>query len=97
MHDVVGKSHWHEPTGGKRAGFGKWGRVKTPYDEFMDSEGIPCFRDIGIGNVQNLPVLPWKRKGGKGTYIQLHGTESKWGCYLVEVPPRGEVHPEKHL
>jgi quercetin dioxygenase-like cupin family protein len=97
VHDVTSKTHWHEPTAGKRAGFGKWGRVKTPYDEFMDSEGIPCFRDIGIGNVLNLPLEPWKRKGGRGTYIQLHGTESKWGCYLVEVPPRGELNPEKHL
>ena len=80
MHDVASKVHWHEPTGGKRAGFGSWGRVKTPYDQFMESEGIPCFRDIGISKVQNLPLLPWKRLGGRGTYIQLHGTESKWGC-----------------
>jgi hypothetical protein len=77
--------------------FGKWGRVKTPYDQFMESEGIPCFRDIGISKVQNLPLLPWKRLGGRGTYIQLHGTESKWGCYLVEVPGRGALNPEKHL
>src|SRR3977135_2764191 len=97
MHDVASKVHWHEPTGGKRAGYGKWGRVKTPYDQFMESEGIPCFRDIGIGKVQNLPLMPWKRLGGKGTYIQLYGTESKWGCYLVEVPGRGALNPEKHL
>src|ERR1700704_1860842 len=97
MHDVAAKVHWHEPTGGKRAGFGKWGRVKTPYDAFMDSEGIPCFRDIGISKVQNLPLMPWKRLGGKGSYIQLHGTESKWGCYLVEVPGRGALNPEKHM
>ena len=36
MHDVPGQTHWHEPTGGKRAGFGKFGRPKTPYDNFMD-------------------------------------------------------------
>jgi quercetin dioxygenase-like cupin family protein len=89
--------HWHEPKAGQRAGFGKWGRVKTPYDEFMDSEGIPCFRDIGIGNVNNLPLAPWKRMGGRGTYIQLHGTESKWGCYIVEVPGAGALNTEKHL
>src|SRR4029079_5639396 len=94
MHDVASKVHWHEPIGGKRAGFGSWGRVKTPYDQFMESEGIPCFRDIGIAKVQNLPLRPWKRLGGRGTYIQLHGTESKWGCYLVEVPGRGALHPE---
>src|SRR5215467_4810568 len=97
MHDVAARVHWHEPTGGKRAGFGKWGRVKTPYDLFMESEGIPCFRDIGISQVRNLPLQPWKRTGGRGTYIQLHGTETKWGCYLVEVPGRGALNAEKHL
>ena len=86
MHDVPGATHWHEPTGGKRAGFGKFGRPKTPYDTFMESEGIPVFRDIGVSKVQNLPLAPWKRTGGRGTYIQLHGTEGKWGTYLVEVP-----------
>jgi hypothetical protein len=76
MHDVPG-SHWHEPTAGKRAGFGKFGRPKTPYDLFMEAEGIPVFRDIGVSKVQNLPLAPWKRLGGRGTYVQLYGTEGK--------------------
>ncbi|MGH7556132.1 MAG: cupin domain-containing protein, partial [Longimicrobiales bacterium] len=97
MHDVASQVHWHEPKYGQRAGFGKWGKVKTPYDLFMESEGIPCFRDIGVSKVQNLPLAPWKRLGGRGSYIQLHGTESKWGCYLVEVPGRGALNAEKHL
>src|SRR5260370_688903 len=96
MHDVPG-SHWHEPTAGKRAGFGKFGRPKTPYDLFMESEGIPVFRDIGVSKVQNLPLAPWRRLGGRGTYIQLHGTEGKWGCYVVEVPGAGALKAEKHL
>jgi quercetin dioxygenase-like cupin family protein len=97
MHEVTAKTHWHEPSGGKRAGFGKFGRPKTPYDLFMESEGIPCFRDIGVGRVQDLPRKPWKRLGGLGTYIQLHGTEGKWGCYVVEVPGAGALNPEKHM
>ena len=97
MHDVPGATHWHEPTGGKRAGFGKFGRPKTPYDNFMESEGIPVFRDIGVSKVQNLPLAPWKRTGGRGTYIQLHGTEGKWGSYVIEVPGAGALNPEKHI
>ena len=97
MHDVPGATHWHEPTGGKRAGFGKFGRPKTPYDQFMESEGIPIFRDIGISKVQNLPLAPWKRTGGRGSYIQLHGTEGKWGNYVIEVPGAGALNPEKHI
>src|SRR6516165_4113536 len=97
MHELTGRTHWHEPTGNNRAGFGEFGRPKTPYDIFMESEGIPIFRDIGVDKVQNLPLAPWKRLGGKGTYIQLHGTEGKWGCYVVEVPGAGALNAEKHL
>src|SRR3989442_2911585 len=97
MHELTGRTHWHEPSGNSRAGFGEFGRPKTPYDLFMESEGIPIFRDIGVGKVQNLPLTPWKRLGGKSTYIQLHGTEGKWGCYLFEVPGAGALKPEKHL
>ncbi len=97
MHEVNGRTHWHEPAAGKRAGFGKFRRVKTPYDLFMEFEGVPIFRDIGVNKVQNLPLAAWKRTGGRGTYIQLHGTEGKWGCYLVEVPGAGALNAEKHL
>ncbi len=97
MHEVPGRTHWHEPTAGNRAGLGKFRRVKTPYDLFMEAEGIPIFRNIGVNKVQNLPLTAWKRTGGRGTYIQLHGTEGKWGCYLVEVPAAGALNAEKHL
>jgi mannose-6-phosphate isomerase-like protein (cupin superfamily) len=89
--------HWHEPTGNQRAGYGKFGRVKMPYDRFMEAEGIPIFRDIGVSRVQDLPRSPWKRKGGKGTYIQLYGTEGRWGCFVVEVPGAGALEPERHM
>ncbi|HEX3939428.1 MAG TPA: cupin domain-containing protein, partial [Xanthobacteraceae bacterium] len=97
MHEIAGQVHWHEPTGFKRAGFGKFGRPKTPYDLFMESDAIPIYRDIGVSKVQNLPLAPWPRLGGRGSYIQLHGTEGKWGSYVIEVPGAGALHPEKHL
>jgi hypothetical protein len=76
MHDVPGQTHWHEPTGGQRAGFGKFGRPKTPYDTFMESEGIPIFRDIGVSKVQNLPLAPWKRTGGRAAISLLERKEN---------------------
>jgi len=88
---------WSEPAEGKRAGFGKFKKLPLPYDKFMESEGIPVFRDIGIRDIRDLPLKPWKRVGGKGSYIQLYGTEGKWGCYAIEVPPAGQLHPEKHM
>jgi quercetin dioxygenase-like cupin family protein len=91
------QTHWHEPSGTRKAGFGEFKRQPTPYDAFMESEGIPVFRGIGIRKVQDLPLAPWKRTGGRGHYIQLYGTETKWGCYVIEVPPAGALHPEKHM
>jgi mannose-6-phosphate isomerase-like protein (cupin superfamily) len=63
----------------------------------MEAEGIPVFRGIGVSKVQDLPMQPWKRMGGRGHFIQLYGTEGKWGCYVVEVPGAGALHPEKHM
>ena len=63
----------------------------------MESEGVPVFRDIGVKDVRNLPMVEWKRKGGRGHYIQLLGTETKWGCYVVEVPAGSALNPEKHM
>ena len=68
-----------------------------PYDSFMESEGVPVYRGIGVRRVQDLPMQPWKRLGGRGSYIQLYGTEGLWGCYVVEVPGAGALNVERHL
>ena len=88
---------FHEPGAGKKAGFGKWSRPKSPYDLFMESQGIPIHRDVGVQKIQDLPMGDWKRLGGRGTAIQLLGTEHRWGMYVVEVPGAGALNPERHL
>ena len=89
--------HWHEPKAGENAGKGKFKRPPMPYDRFMEAEGIPVYRDIGVRTVLDLPLAPWKRLGGRGSYIQLYGTEGLWGQYVVEIPARGALNPERHL
>ena len=92
------KEEWQEPTDEKKkAGYGKFLRPKTPYDVFMEEQEIPIYREIGVRKVQNLPLKPWKRMGGNGTFIQLLGTEGLWGCYLIEVPGAGALNTERHL
>ena len=88
---------WREPEGGRRAGWGRWKRPPSAYDRFMESEGIPVYRGIGVRRVQDLPLGPWARMGGRGTFIQLYGTEGIWGCYLVEIPSASALRPERHL
>ena len=86
--EVSNPTQWHEPEKGENAGIGSWNRPNSPYDNFMESQGIPIHRGIGVHRVQDLPLKPWQRLGGKGTFIQLYGTEGLWGCYVVEVPGR---------
>ncbi|HEX2727950.1 MAG TPA: hypothetical protein VHN20_19170, partial [Beijerinckiaceae bacterium] len=96
-HDAPGQSHWHEPKAGENAGFGTFKRKPMPYDSFMEAEGVPVYRGIGVHRVQDLPLQPWARLGGRGSYIQLYGTEGLWGCYVVEIPPGGALNVERHL
>jgi quercetin dioxygenase-like cupin family protein len=96
-HDVANQTHWHEPRAGENAGYGTFKRPQMPYDRFMEAEGIPIYRGIGVRRVQDLPLMPWKRLGGQGSYIQLFGTEGLWGCYVVEVPSGGALNIERHL
>jgi tripartite-type tricarboxylate transporter receptor subunit TctC/quercetin dioxygenase-like cupin family protein len=97
MHDTPDQSHWHEPKAGENAGFGTFKRKPLPYDVFMEAEGVPVYRGIGVRRVQDLPMTPWKRLGGRGSYIQLYGTEGLWGSYVVEIPAAGALNVERHL
>lgn len=96
-HDAEQQKHWHEPSKGKSAGYGAWKRPNTPYDTFMEEQDIPVYRGIGVHRVQDLPLKTWKRMGGRGSFIQLYGTEGMWGSYVVEVPGAGTLNAECHL
>ena len=96
MHDTTSDQHWHEPSGNQKAGLGTFKRVTTPYDRFMEEQEIPIVRAVGVSKVQDLPLKPWKRMGGNGSFIQLWGTEGLWGAYVVEVPGAGALNVEKH-
>jgi quercetin dioxygenase-like cupin family protein len=96
-HDAMTQEHWHEPKAGENAGFGKFGRPAMPYDSFMQNEGVPVFRGLGLKRVHDLPLAPWARLGGRGSFIQLWGTEGLWGMYVVEVPAGGALNIERHV
>src|SRR5947209_20602169 len=76
---------WREPKGYERAGYGKWRRPPSPYDMFMHSQGVTIYRGIGVHRVQDLPLAPWTRMGGRGTFRHVYGTDGIGGSYLVEI------------
>ena len=95
-----------EPTGNQRAGWHKneegkgtsyTVRLATAWEKFLKEEGLPVFVGVGIRDTRDLPRGDWPRVGGKGTYIQVVGTNNATGMFVVEVPPRGALKPQRHM
>lgn len=74
----------------------KIGVVNT-YEEWLQQEGMPVIRDYSVHDLMQVPLKPWKRKGGKGAVINLVGAEQAIDAYLCEIPPGGSLHPQRHL
>ncbi|HLY64277.1 MAG TPA: cupin domain-containing protein, partial [Chloroflexota bacterium] len=94
---MADKLAFQEPTGDAPAGYHVYKRSKSPYERFIEEEGIPIYRGIGVYDTRELPLGDWQRMGGRGTYLYLEGIESHKGMFVVEVPSRGELKPVKHM
>src|SRR5262245_39075431 len=91
------RQKYTEPTGDMKAGFMMYKRPASPWEAFQKSEGIPVFKGIGCYDSRELPRGDWERVGGRGTYVQVQGTNNKTGMFVVEVPSRGALRPQKHF
>jgi hypothetical protein len=91
------KPEFREPTRDEPAGHLIYRRSRSPYECFMEEEGIPIFRGIGVSDTRELPLGKWERLGGRGAFLFLSGCENVKGMFVVEVPARGELNPEKHV
>lgn len=74
-----------------------WKVPLSPYERFMEEEGIPIYRGIGVYDSRELPRKPWKRMGGQGSFIVLDGIERKKGMFVIEVPASGTTNAVKHM
>ena len=68
----MAKLEFREPTSdGEAAGYLTYKRIKSPYELYMEEEGIPVFRGIGVRDTRDLPLGDWKRLGGRGCFLHL--------------------------
>src|SRR5579875_536356 len=94
---------YQEPTGEQRAGWRRddglayYKRYATAWETFLDEEGIPVYKGVGVHDSRELPREEWKRVGGKATFVQLIGTNNDTGMFVIEVPPGGALKPQKHM
>lgn len=93
------KLEFKEPTGedATAAGYRIYKRSHSPYERYMEEEGIPIFRGVGVYDTRDLELGPWKRMGGRGSFLFLDGLADVKGMYVVEVPSGGALNPEKHM
>ena len=73
------------------------GKRKTPYEGWLEKEGLPVHRGFHMDDLRALKVEPWPRLGGRGAYIVLEGTDEEEGAYVLEIPPGKSTRPERHL
>ncbi|MDP2645729.1 MAG: hypothetical protein Q8P24_12385 [Desulfobacterales bacterium] len=67
------------------------------YEKWLETEGLPVIRDFSIFDMMTVPLRPWPRKGGLGTFINLVGSEGQIDAYLCEIPPGESLLPQKHM
>ncbi len=67
-----------------------------PYRDFLKTEGVPVVEAYAVDTL-TMPLEPWQRLGGKGAYVHLAGRGDYLSCYVAEIPPGGQLNPERHL
>lgn len=71
--------------------------METTYQKWQQEEGIPAIGGFSVEDIRKVSLGPWKRKGGRGCFVNLEGTELINDCYICEIEPGGNLKPQKHL
>jgi mannose-6-phosphate isomerase-like protein (cupin superfamily) len=68
----------------------------TVYADWLRQEGVRTVDCFTVEDVRELETAPWSRIGGKAVFINMYGLmEAGYGLYLAEIPPGGQLEPER--
>ncbi len=70
---------------------------KTPYEIWVESEGIPVIKTFFVEDIRKIPLEWWERKGGFGAFLNMEGTGGVNDCYVCEIPAGKSLKPQRHL
>ncbi len=89
---------WVEPSGeDQAAGLHKYNRSNSPYERYMDEQGIPIIRGIGVYDTREVELGDWSRLGARGAFLYLAGHEDIKGMFILGVPGRGATKADRHM
>ncbi|MBI4527573.1 MAG: cupin domain-containing protein [Deltaproteobacteria bacterium] len=73
------------------------GTKETFYDRWVrEVEQVPQIEGLFVKDINRVELLPWRRKGGNGIYINL-AFQRVDDAHICEIAPAGALNPEKHL
>jgi len=70
-------------------------RRLTPYDRWMESQGLPVYRGHFVAEPRTVEVAPWPERGVNAAFIQLAGMEGVSEARITEIPPGQTSEPLK--
>jgi gentisate 1,2-dioxygenase len=91
------EAHQHTPAGSPEAGYDFNQTNLNPYAQWLETEGIPIYREFAIPNLRALELKPWTRVGGLGAHVNLIGGEGVNTAYVCELPPGASTNPQRYL
>jgi len=71
---------------------------KSPYEEWKESQGLPTLRGFYTPSLLEIELAPWDARGNvSGLFINLDGTGGFNDTYVLEIPPKGQTEPWRHI
>ena len=64
---------------------------KTPYRQWIESEGIPIHAGYHMADVRTLALGNWDRLGSDGAHVVLEGAEGTDSAYIFQMPAGGRT------
>src|SRR6202158_6403269 len=69
----------------------------SPYTRWVRGEGLGIIGAHYVPNLHTVELKPWSRRGGHGVYINHEASRTSNDCYVCEIPPGGELAPQRQL
>jgi oxalate decarboxylase/phosphoglucose isomerase-like protein (cupin superfamily) len=68
---------------------------RFPYDDWMESRGLPVYRGYFIDDLRTVPLADWPERECSAAFMQLSGQEGIIEARITEIPPGKTLPPLK--
>ena len=72
-------------------------RPPTPYQRYIEAQGLPVHEGPGFYDVRELSTEPWGDAGVSGAFLVPDGTIDLLGMHILSIPPGGQSPPLRHI